>query len=137
MTAEITYPWDDPRQDDLEADRITRWQPSPTSVERARKLLASEPADAVAVIPMYQPGKEHGWWTMGQQVETVEGVVFVAVNSFDPTDTLPSLSWARDQADLIAATFLRVATGGTTAYAYVTADSDQTPVFEGMHEATR
>jgi hypothetical protein len=58
-------------------DLRLRWLPTDRSVRHARALLAAEPTADVAVVPMFQPGKQYGIWTVGQLVSTVPGVVFI------------------------------------------------------------
>lgn len=107
-----------------EEDLRARWLPTRRSVGHARALLVAEPTADVAVVPMFQPGKQYGIWTVGQPVSTVAGVVFVAVNGFEPAVGVPSLSWARNAACLLARERLRAGgRGGTVAYAVVRSDS--------------
>lgn len=101
-------------------DMRRRWLPTNRAVRHARILLAAEPAADVAVIPMYQPGKQHGIWLTGQTVITVPGVVFIASNSFIVAGLIPGASWARDAACDIARDRLRAqGQDGTVAYAMV------------------
>lgn len=105
-------------------DLRLRWLPTSRSVRHARALLAAEPAADVALIPIYQPGKQYGIWLTGQLVSTVPGVVFVAVNSFKPAAGVPSVSWARHAACVLAREQLRDhGRSGTVAYAVVRTDS--------------
>lgn len=114
-------------------DLRLRWLPTSRSVRHARALLAAEPAADVALVPMYQPGKQYGIWLTGQRVSTVPGVVFVAVNSFEPAAGIPSVSWARHAACLLAREQLRAdGRGGTVAYAIVRSDS--VAVFEEFRD---
>lgn len=85
-------------QEDLES----RLRPAPQAVEHALALLKAEPRAELAYIPMYLPGKEHGWWQIGQEVVTVTGAVLIGVNSFEAAGGIPSGSWARDMASRIA-----------------------------------
>lgn len=133
---------------DTDQDRVRRWNPHPVAVRHARALLAAEPAADLAVIPMFQPGKVRDWWTSGQPVHTVLGVVFLSQNTFTPNGLIPGHSWARNTASLVAAESLRAyATEhpeiraedggiGTVAWATVRRDSDHTPVFEDFLPAT-
>lgn len=115
----------------IDRDRVTRWNPTASAVQYALTLLNYETDADMALIPMYQPGKQYGIWEYGQEVCTVHGVIFLAVNSFDSDSLIPSMSWARDAASQMA----RHAMGdreGTVAYAVVRRDSDRTPVFEDL-----
>lgn len=134
-------------------DLRTRWWPAPTAVAHAKALLAAEPAADMAVIPMYQPGKQVGLWTYGQEVRTVHGVIFLAANRFtDPepgSAPIPPYSWARNAAEDVAATERvaswkarctadpsRMHAPGTTGHATVTRDPQaddgiNIAVFEG------
>jgi hypothetical protein len=107
-----------------------RWLPAPSAIRHAVAMLKAEPRADYAVIPMVQPGKEHSWWTVGQQVETVMGVVFIGANSFEVEEgaEVPSLAWARNAAAEIARTALAGRTG-TVAWATVDRDGQAT-VFE-------
>lgn len=117
--------------EEQERDRVTRNNPSGVAVLYARALLAAEPRADVAVIPMYWPGKEPGWWVDGQEVCTVPGVVFVSARR--PTaaagSELPSYSWARDAAADIAWRMLGDREG-VAGWASVRRDSAQAGVFE-------
>jgi hypothetical protein len=105
-------------------DLRLRWLPTRQAVRHARALLAAEPAADFAVVPLYQPGKQYGIWMLGQVVNTVQGAVFLAVNSSEPTAGVPTLGWAREAACLVAREQLRIdGRGGTVAYAVVRADS--------------
>jgi hypothetical protein len=116
-------------------DMRLRWLPTRRAVKHARALLAAEPEADVALIPMYQPGKQYGIWLTGQIVTTVPGVVFVAANSFHTAGSLPTLSWARNKACDIARERLRVdGQVGTVAYAVVRPDT--VAVFEDFGDLT-
>jgi hypothetical protein len=112
-------------------DMRTRWLPTPAAVRHARALLAAEPDAEMAVIPMYQPGKRHGWWEVGQEVVTVAGVVFLGVSAFEPPadSPVPSYSWARHAATELAEAQLGDRPG-TVAYAVVSAPDGDVSVFE-------
>lgn len=115
----------DPHQDLRE-----RWLPTGDAVQRALALLEAEPDADVAVIPMYQPGKTYGIWTVGQEVCTVSGRAFLAVDSFERRGDLPDYGWARDA----ASKFARATMGdlpGTTAWAVVRRDGTAV-VFEDI-----
>lgn len=105
---------------DAEMDMRLRMLPTETSIRHAKALLDAEPLADVAVIPMYFPGKRRGWWEISQEVRTVPGVVFVAVNSFEASEHVPSASWARDTASNMAKEAMQVE--GTTGWAYVWRD---------------
>ena len=111
-------------------DLRARWLPTPAAVRLAPTFLEAEPEANIAVIPMYQPDKHYGIWFVGQPVHTVHGVVFIAVNSRAPAGAVPSLSWARDAACLLARERLHADHhAGTVAYATVRRDG-HTAVFE-------
>lgn len=134
-------PYGPPLPDDG-ADLERRWHPHPRAIQHAKALLHAEPDADIAVIPMFQPGKDESWWVSGQQVVTVFGVVLLSVNSSSPTGLIPSYSWARNTASAIAAARLtsysaqhpdvRSPSGeiGTVAYAVVRRDSPYAAVFE-------
>jgi hypothetical protein len=89
--------------DPIVRDLNERWLPTPTSIRHAVALLQAEPRADLAAIPMYMPNKTHGWWTLGQEVYTVAGVVLIGVNTFDdPMGDVPSFSWARNEAAAVA-----------------------------------
>jgi hypothetical protein len=133
-----------PPSSDPEQDRVRRWNPHPTAVRHARALLDAEPEADLAVIPLFQPGKTRNWWTCGQPVHTVFGVVLLSQNTFTPTGLIPGHSWARDAASRIASERLRAYAAehpetrtedggiGTVAWATVRRDSTHTAVFEDM-----
>ncbi|MCW2898658.1 MAG: hypothetical protein JWO67_923 [Streptosporangiaceae bacterium] len=120
MTTEILHP--------VAQDMRDRWLPSETAVRHARALLDAEPAADLAVVPMLQPGKTHGIWTLGQEVETVPGVVFICINSFTNTAALPGYSWCRGAAAAVARDVL-AGRDGTVGYANVSRDG-HVAVFE-------
>lgn len=127
-----------------EADMRARWLPASTAIAHAKVLLTAEPAADMAVIPMYQPGKDRGIWTTGQEVRTIHGVVILAANRWEDPEPgsppIPPYTWARATAEDIAAAArvaawkTRTARGphrpGTTAYAVVFRDGNVS-VFEG------
>ena len=57
---------------------------------------------------MIQPGKYYGLWTVGQEVRTVAGAVFIGVNSFDVDEIgeVPDYGWARNAASDVARSVL-------------------------------
>jgi hypothetical protein len=90
-----------------EEDYAARWRPDPAAVDAAVAALNREPAAVeLAAIPVYFPGKRHGFWTTGQVIRTVPGVVFCGVNSFNVPDGLRGYSWARNEAARAAWTAL-------------------------------
>jgi hypothetical protein len=115
----------------IEVDMKTRLLPTDQAVDHANALLLAEPAADVAVIPMYLPGKQRGIWTIGQEVHTVPGVLFLATTGYHPAPGVPSLSWARSTACDIAREVLRAdPRGGTVAYVIVESDVDGVAVYE-------
>lgn len=141
LTTDPNDPYGPPLPDP-EQDRLRRWNPHPVAVRHAHVLLAAEPEADLAVIPMFQPGKTYGWWTSGQEVHTVFGVVLLSQNTSTPTGQIPSHIWARDTAATIATERLRSyitdnpgmrakdGGPGTVAWATVHRDGADTPVFE-------
>jgi hypothetical protein len=128
-----------------EADLADRWLPTPESLAHARALLAADPAADVAMIPMIQPGKVHGWWTIGQEVRTVPGVIFLAADRDEPRGSILGYSHARRLCELVAQEVLvqmweqrrdadpsRLHCPGTTAYACYSRDTGNAAVFEGI-----
>jgi hypothetical protein len=67
----------------LDTDMAERFRPTPAAVQHARALLAAIPHADLAAVPLLMPGKRHGWWTLGQPVETVPGAVFAGYNGCD------------------------------------------------------
>lgn len=114
---------------EVEKDMRLNMVPAPLAVVMAEKLLESDSRADVAVIPLYFPGKQRHWWTVGQETETVLGVVILAVNSTfaqapgnrDPETGFPTVSWARNAASKIAKDFLGDREG-TTGWAYIWRD---------------
>ena len=122
-----------PAAQDLQA----RWLPDPHVVKAAAAMLTALPGDrTVAVIPMCQPGKDHGIWTVGQEVETVYGAIFYGHTGYDADQParVPGYHAACDMADLAA--FRQLGDRpGTTAHAVVRRDGD-VAVFEGLPHRT-
>jgi hypothetical protein len=115
---------------DPDADLRARWLPTGHAVKLARSLFPRSPSHDLAVIPMIQPGKTRGIWTVGQPVKTVEGHVYMAVSReprWDPDlqgmPPVQSLSEARDKACKEARRRLR-GRPGTVAYAIVHRDEE-------------
>lgn len=117
----------DPAQDLRE-----RWLPADSAVKQARAMLDTCPAADTALIPMCQPGKTRGFWTVGQQVETVHGVILLAYGGYesDQPEGVPTYGWALNTAEAIAADQLGDRPG-TTGHAVVTRDG-HVAVFEGI-----
>lgn len=107
-------------------DMRTRWLPSSESMKLARAVLAVDPSASYAVIPMYQPDKRRGVWTVGQAVVTVPGVLLL-VRDDDPLSSIRARMLA-DAASRDAATRAGI-TQGTAAHATVFPDG-VTAVFE-------
>jgi len=109
--------------DPVAQDKADRWLPTGAAVRHAQALLAAEPLADLAAIPMIQPGKTYGWWRLGQQVETVAGVVFIGINGDAPAGSaVPDYAWARDMASMVAATVLGADREGTVGWATVDRD---------------
>jgi hypothetical protein len=107
-----------------EQDMAARWRPSETAVKHAVAMLRSEARADYAIVPMILPGKVHGWWEIGQEVQTVPGVVLLAVNGYHDNewaDEVPSYSWARNESWEIAERHLGDREG-TTGYASIGPD---------------
>ena len=104
-----------------EQDMQDRWRPTETAVNHAVALLKAEPRADFALVPLVQPGKEYGWWEIGQKVETVPGVVILSVNSFKAGADIPSHSWARNATSQVAKRVLGDAPG-TVSYASISRD---------------
>lgn len=107
-------------------DLRRRWRPSPSAVEAAVRALQNAPDADMAVVPMYQPGKTFGFWTVGQQVETVDGGpddVLLAVTGHEPKNNVLAFRAAQDIAFERASAKLAEHGRGTTAYAVVRRDA--------------
>lgn len=113
-------------------DLAARWLPTDEAVRQARAALDTEPRADLAAIPMVQPGKTRGVWTVGQAVETVKGLVFLGVDGSHDESRGPVQSWsaARDAASG-AAQAARGDRPGTVAYAVVSRDG-RVAVFEDV-----
>jgi len=131
----------------LEQDMADRWVPSGQAMAAAAVLLRAYPDADMVVVPMIQPGKTRGWWTAGQEVRTVPGVLFLAVNADEPRGPAIAYHHARHLCDLVAGEVLaqdwkarlgtcRV-TPGTVSHVVITRQPDEKPhgvrfaVFEG------
>ncbi len=117
----------------VDQDLRKRWRPTDAAMRHAAALLDAEPLADVAIIPMYQPGKTRGVWTIGQEVRTVAGVVFLARDSYTEShDTVPLVAWARETACNLAKAQLN-SEPGTVAYAVVFRDNpDNASIFEDI-----
>lgn len=83
------------------ADLAARWRPTDTQIEEATAALAAGPAEATdAIVPLALPGKERGWWEIGQAVEPGPGVWLADRKAWDGA---LSYSAAREAADQAAA----------------------------------
>jgi hypothetical protein len=62
----------------------------------------------LAAIRMMQPGKRYGLWSVGQEVRTVAGAVFIGVNSFDADESgeVHDYAWARNAGSDVARSVL-------------------------------
>jgi hypothetical protein len=67
----------------LDEDMADRFRPGPSAVQHALALLTAVPHADLAAVPLLMPGKRYGWWTIGQPVETVPGVVVFGYNGCD------------------------------------------------------
>jgi hypothetical protein len=127
------------------ADQRARWLPNKTAVVQARLLLDANPNAAIVMIPMIQPGKQRGWWTVGQEVVTVPGVFFLATDTSEPRDGVLSYDHARHYCEILAGQVLadewrrrsdadpsRLHAPGTTAHAVVSKVTGSVAVFEGI-----
>ncbi len=136
--------WDldlfDPDVDALpeQIDMAARWRVTSTAHDTALAALADAdlPAGTMAMIPLVQPGKQHGWWTIGQPVEVVEHVVILCTEGGhdDSAKTVAGkvldYGAARNLADDIAKAYL-AGREGTFGHAIVEADG-RTFVHEGF-----
>ena len=105
-----------------QADMEQRWRPSSFAVAQAKALLDAMLLADYVIVPMVQPGKVHGIWTIGQKVMTVPGALFLA-SKRDRYTTIPSYSWARNEALSVAERALGDQEG-TVAYAAIDRDGD-------------
>lgn len=104
-------------------DMRARWLPDDQAVLDAIAKMAAEPRADVAMIGMIQPGKQRGVWTLGQEVETVPGALYIGISDLDvpPGSPVRSFAIARN----LACAKAREALGdrsGTVAYAVVERD---------------
>jgi hypothetical protein len=119
-------------------DLSVRWRVTLDAHSAALRALLDPdlPPGTMAMIPLVQPGKQHGWWETGQPVETVPGVIILATEGGhdDSAKTVPGkvldYSAARTLADKIAETYL-AGRDGTFGHAVVEANGS-TFVHEGI-----
>ena len=84
---------------DPAADLRERWLPTGHAVDLAKSLLDQSPRHELALVPMIQPGKTRGIWTVGQEVKTVEDRVYLAVTrNVEPGETVQGYGEAREKA---------------------------------------
>jgi hypothetical protein len=124
----------------LAEDLAARWLPTiearqqaAAAVRVAAHQLTIPERDLAALVPMIQPGKERGIWTLGQAVETIPGVILVAYTGAGPApEGVLDYHEARNIAETIGRNRL-AETGrlGTTGYAAVDEDGEAA-VFEGV-----
>lgn len=122
-----------------EVDLRARWKPSDEQLAAAAEALAAAPAADFAVIAIALPGKEHGWWKVGQQVEPVEfpdgDLAKPATNTFDTEGPLLGFGHLRGVAEDAALAHL-AATERDGMGSYGTVDRDGTfAVWEGWISA--
>lgn len=85
------------------ADLQARMRPTDEQLAMAARELAAQAetwpgiTDFLAAVPLAQPGKQYGAWTIGQPVEPVEGC-WVGRNTFDSDAEGGSYAEARDNA---------------------------------------
>ena len=63
---------------------IERWE-LPVATQHAAAAAAAALGKDMALVPFFLPGKEFGFWTVGQEVEIAAAVLFMD-NSFDGED---------------------------------------------------
>ena len=110
-------------------DMSWRWRVTAAAHSMALAALADPalPEGTQAMVPLVMPGKEHGWWLVGQPVETIHDVVILATAGRTPAEDRPvpgkvlDYCAARTLAEHIAAAYLGDR-AGTTAHACITAD---------------
>ena len=103
---------------EIDRDRAERWTPSPPAREMAAAMLAAAPGAEMVIVPLVQPGKARGIWTMGQVVVTVPGVYLLAG---DVPGAMPYRE-ARDMALQAAEDAAHGYAAGTTAFALIERD---------------
>lgn len=108
-------------------DRHRRWVPSDTARAQAAAVLAAHPFAEHVIVPMYQPGKQRGVWTVGQEVRTVPHCVFPANRTMnDPQAGTLDHGTARTLAEALAVNYAKArgVTTGTAGYALLYRDGD-------------
>lgn len=81
------------------ADLAARWRPTDTQIHEAVAALAAGPAEATdAFVPLALPGKQRGWWEVGQLVEPVPGVWLADRTAWDGPLSYSAAREAADQA---------------------------------------
>lgn len=119
--------------DTAAADLAARWRPTDEQIREAVAALAAGPPSATdAFVPLALPGKEHGWWEIGQLVEPAPGVWLADRNAWDGP---LSYSAAREAADQAAADQLGDRPG-QSGYATIARDG-RWHVWEGFAAAHR
>jgi hypothetical protein len=106
-----------------ERDMAARWLPDQVAMDMAAAMLAAAPAAELVVVPLVQPGKQAGVWTVGQAVYTVRGAYFLADDD-DGYGQARRLAVAVAEAELAAR-----GQAGTVAYAIIERDGNAA-VFE-------
>jgi hypothetical protein len=111
---------------DAREDMRIRMRPDPEAVAVAIAAASAtrNPARLLAAIPMAFPGKQRDWWTAGQEVITLHGLVLLGYNGTPPAGyPYPDYSQARDQASKAARAALN-GQPGTVGWATVYPDGD-------------
>lgn len=82
-------------QHDLHAN----WKPNPEQIANAVAYLkhTASGADTV-VVPLALPGKQRGWWEIGQQVEPAPGYFPASTNAEDGPLEYHAATYAADKA---------------------------------------
>lgn len=81
------------------ADLQARWRPSDEQIAGALAALAAGPAEATtAVVPLTLPGKQHGCWVQGQEVEPGEGCWLADSRAWDGPLAYHGATQAADEA---------------------------------------
>lgn len=128
-----------------ERDMRARWLPTDEAMAAAKALLDAHPAADMVLVPMIQPGKQRGFWTVGQEVRTVPGVMFLAVNDDEPRGNCLAYHHARRLCYVVAGDVLahdwhrrrdadpsRLHAPGTTSHVTITRAPDEPA---GVHGA--
>jgi hypothetical protein len=111
-----------------ELDMRARCVPGPTQVRVAVAMLeaSAETEPYCVVVPIAFPGKDHGIWTEGQEVEHPPGFWLAMTNGWDGHH---SLAYVRNEAEVAAVRFLGERPG-TPGYVVIRSD-ESAAVFEG------